>query len=320
MAADSNQHSLGFMIFVSLYLLVSVIFPSASTQAQNNHGSLCTDGTYEHEGRECCLCGAGLHLVEHCSTSQTYGKCEPCGSGKYSSHPNYQLSCEPCTSCSHPNGNLEVDEPCTPAVDTKCRCKKDHYCNSGTETCKLCHPCKECGDEGIKVACTSNNNTVCNEIKEVSHVGGIIAGILVAVVIIAAAVAGVLWKRRKWQRTQSPKTNGNEADLEMQGLRVFSDVDLKPHLLDIADVIGWKDLRGVAMRSGIPESIIESCQLNNPRDCQEQTFQLLNIYVERQGREASSSLIQKLLTDGKKAKAQKVKDILSKAARSNISD
>lgn len=106
----------------------------------------------------------------------------------------------------------------------------------------------------------------------------------------------------------------------MQGLRVFSDVDLKPHLLDIADVIGWKDLRGVAMRSGIPESIIESCQLNNPRDYQEQTFQLLNIYVERQGREASNILIQKLLTGGKKAKAQKVKDILSKAARSNIPD
>lgn len=46
----------------------------------------------------------GQHLVEHCTENLQYGKCELCQVETYSSEPSSQMSCEPCTSCSHQNG------------------------------------------------------------------------------------------------------------------------------------------------------------------------------------------------------------------------
>lgn len=46
----------------------------------------------------------GLHLSEHCTENLKSGKCDLCKPGTYSSEPTSQMSCEPCTSCSHVNG------------------------------------------------------------------------------------------------------------------------------------------------------------------------------------------------------------------------
>lgn len=48
----------------------------------------------------------GLYLVEHCTKTLQYGKCEACKDNTYNSEPTYQMSCEPCRSCSHPNGTV----------------------------------------------------------------------------------------------------------------------------------------------------------------------------------------------------------------------
>lgn len=48
----------------------------------------------------------GLYLVEHCTMTLQYGKCEACKDDTYSSMPTNQMSCEPCRSCSQPNGTI----------------------------------------------------------------------------------------------------------------------------------------------------------------------------------------------------------------------
>ncbi|XP_041803368.1 tumor necrosis factor receptor superfamily member 6 [Chelmon rostratus] len=273
--------------------------------------SQCVDGTYEHDGRDCCLCPPGQHLVEHCTTNLEVGKCDPCDPGTYSSHPTAEMSCDLCTSCSQPSENLEEDEPCTVAQDRKCRCQKDHYCVSSTDICRLCHRCKQCGTEGIKVPCAGHNDTVCNDKIEGGVSGGKITGIVFAVIVIIAigGLAVFFFKKRRRQQPQAELTNGNATDVERQNLRV-SDVDLQPLLPDIAEVIGWKDMQDVAMRSGMLNATIDACKLDHPGDSQEQTLQLLRIWQESQGREAGLNLIESLGKSGKKSKAGQVRDIL----------
>ncbi|KAG8000168.1 hypothetical protein GBF38_002349, partial [Nibea albiflora] len=93
-------------------------------------------------------------------------------------------------------------------------------------------------------------------------------------------------------------------------------LDLEPLLLDIAKEIGWKDMKGVAIRSKMPTTAIEACQLNHPGDAEEQTNELLKNWVESQGKEASQNLVRILLRNGQKRKAERVRDIL--AGRSNV--
>ncbi|TNN81814.1 Tumor necrosis factor receptor superfamily member 6 [Liparis tanakae] len=204
-------------VWYTFCVLVPLLAHVAPTVAEGNGSLPCVDGTYEHGGRICCLCGAGQYVKEHCTTSQSYGVCELCAPNTYSSLPNSLDSCEPCTSCSQPNG-----------------------------------------------------------------------------------------KRNRSPASESP------TDPEMQPLAAPV-VDLQPHLSDIAETIGWRDMHVVAMKSRIESAIIESCRLDYPNDSQEQTLRLLHIWVESQGREASRVLIQSLQTSDRRGKAEKVMAILSKS-------
>ncbi|KAF7668377.1 hypothetical protein LDENG_00016890 [Lucifuga dentata] len=270
---------------------------------------LCQDGEYQHEGKTCCKCGAGLRLKKHCRLQKDDRECAYCQLGiTYSSHPNFQESCEPCTSCAHPNANLEVAEPCTIARDTVCQCKKDHFCSSGIEPCRLCQPCKECGAEGVKVACTDISDTICN-----TSLGVTLGAVFVVIVLLAVIVIGLwyhFWRKRKRQPTPSQLINGDTSKMEVEPLRAPI-VDLTSFLPDIAELLDWKDMRDIAIRSEIPSTTIKSCQQNNPQDTQEQTFQLLSRWVEKQGRTASTDLIEMLRRSGQKAKAERVMDLLS---------
>ncbi|TDH01398.1 hypothetical protein EPR50_G00179450 [Perca flavescens] len=307
-AAESSRFPAWFITLVLLTLLVS----AASSSGQN--GSHCIDGTYDHEGRTCCLCGAGLHLVEHCTTDLQIGKCQTCPKLEYSSHPNYETSCEPCTSCSQPSANLEVDEPCTPARNTRCRCKENHYCSSDIKPCITCKPCKVC-DEGIEVDCTPNSDTVCKE-KIGDNKLWIILGIIVPMLVIGLVVGLAVglachWKRRRDRERRHPVELTDFTAAKSQLLRAPV-VDLQPHLPDIAEVIGWNDMKVVAMYSSIQNPAIEECQMNHPGNIQEAKLELLKIWVEKNGREASRNIVQILQSKGKRDTAEKVMDILSR--------
>uniref|UniRef100_A0A667YNM4 Uncharacterized protein n=1 Tax=Myripristis murdjan TaxID=586833 RepID=A0A667YNM4_9TELE len=89
----------------------------------------CQDGEYQHEGKTCCFCPAGQHLVNHCT--ENHGQnCKICEDGKYMSHPNIQTNCDTCTSCSHRSANLEEKEPCTVYRNRVCQCKDGFYCTT----------------------------------------------------------------------------------------------------------------------------------------------------------------------------------------------
>ncbi|XP_037321626.1 tumor necrosis factor receptor superfamily member 6-like [Pungitius pungitius] len=303
MAAASSE-----VLALCALLFLCALVADSSAEGRNG-GPLCVDGTYEHGGRLCCQCSAGQHLKEHCTANLQYGVCENCSANLYNIQPNSLDSCEPCTSCSHPNANLEVKEACTPVRDTKCRCKKDHYCSSDdTEKCRICHPCEVC-PEGIKVACTANNNTVCKDKMEEGTRNGMIMGLVAIVLCVIGLASFFLFKRYRKRNGSQDIIRAPEAEMKPLTAQV---VDLQPHLPDIAEIIGWKDMKEVATRSGIQDPVIESCQLDHPNDSQEQTLQLLKIWVEMQGKEASNMLVKILEENKKRGKAEKIIEQLSK--------
>ncbi|XP_023282375.1 tumor necrosis factor receptor superfamily member 6-like isoform X1 [Seriola lalandi dorsalis] len=318
MASGSNKFSNKYITLSLLFLALEYSSASSLTKdgiaqhrvklVRNRRQSNCQDGEYEHEGIFCCLCATGQRLVSHCTKNGSHGECKNCENGMFSSHPNFQEKCELCTSCDHTSANLKVKEPCTPAQDAICMCKEGHYCN--TDDCRLCQPCAKCADEGIKEACTSTSNTVCNVKTDGSNIG-MIAGIIVLIffIFIAGAVGALfVWQKRKLRGTPGDASTGGGPpnDEEMQ---FFNVPDIEPHLPDIAEVLGWRDMKDVASRSGILQTAIEACERNHPLDCEEQTKQLLRIWVEKHGSRSPVKLIEILKSSGKRNKAEKVMKI-----------
>ncbi|XP_028325415.1 tumor necrosis factor receptor superfamily member 6 isoform X3 [Gouania willdenowi] len=286
-----------FIILFVIFLQVSQLFPRAhgsvsvgkfrrgpNPESARRRRETCPHGSYDHEGRTCCLCAAGQYLTKHCTVSPDDRKCEQCVEGTYNSHPNNQETCLPCTSCSHQNANLEVATACAVNRNTRCQCKTDHYCTSfSAGSCKVCDPCTTCGVGGIKEACADEKDTVCNE--------------------------------GRGKQTTTVQTNGAEdsRDIELPILPV-PNIDIQPLLPDISEVLGWKVMVHVARRSPISDAAIESCKLDHQGDSQEQTLQLLKKWVEIHGRASSSELLRMLEEGGKKDKAERIRDILDKAA------
>ncbi|XP_069000688.1 tumor necrosis factor receptor superfamily member 6-like isoform X2 [Embiotoca jacksoni] len=206
MATGSTKFSARFIIAVLFFLHVLLPAFCASTQPKGLLKILrykrqdCADGTYEHEGRTCCLCAPGQRLEKHCINNRADGKCELCEDGRtYNSQANSQETCLPCTSCSQPNAALEVDEPCTTARNTKCRCQKNHYSSNDTQTVEICHRCKTCGSAGCKKNCTATSDTVCNDkCDDVDNSYGNYFGVILIVVL--PVVFLIFWIRRGQRR------------------------------------------------------------------------------------------------------------------------
>lgn len=266
----------------------------------------CQKGTYEHEGRKCCKCLAGQKLKEHCTAlSQT--QCEICEEGKeFQSHPSSLMTCELCTSCAHPNANLEVERQCTAYNDTICKCKANHYCPKSETTCKICIPCDVCGSEGEEVACSATSNTICNEPQDNSV--AIILGTLLplAVAAICIGIGCFFWKKRKSgsRSIETGPVDSSEVQIPLQQ----SVGKLRPHIPEIAEQIGWTTMKTLALQSEIPNGIIESCE--SKKDVVEGTIELLRVWEEKAGNNASSKLIQSLEKNGQNSTVNKVLAIL----------
>ncbi|XP_069000684.1 tumor necrosis factor receptor superfamily member 6-like [Embiotoca jacksoni] len=322
MATGSTKFSARVIVAVLFFLHVLLPAFCASTQPKGLLKILrykrqdCADGTYEHEGRTCCLCAPGQRLENHCINNRADGKCELCEDGRtYNSQANSQETCLPCTSCSQLNAGLEVDEPCTTARNTKCRCQKNHYSSNDTQKAEICHRCKTCGSAGHKEICTATSDTVCNdESNEVDNSVGKAVGIAIGVIVaVTLVVFLVFWRkiRQRWERSQDPsKTDGNGADEEMLPL-ADPHMNLLPHLPDIVNVLTWKDVQGIALRSEMTVATIDSCKEDHPGNTYEQKLKLLKMWMEMQGRDAPMKLIKKLQQSKNKEAAQKVRDILS---------
>ncbi|XP_051935865.1 tumor necrosis factor receptor superfamily member 6-like isoform X2 [Hippocampus zosterae] len=284
----------------------------ASSRLQKKREVLCADGLYQHDSITCCLCAIGQRLKKHCTAASPQDtQCEPCEPGLYNSHPNQDNNCKRCTSCSHQNANLEVESACTRARDTKCRCKAHHYCISADDQdCKLCSSCTECGLEGVKVACTATNDTVCNDKLKVRTRVWIAVAIACAAVTIIIII-GVSFRRSRKHRRNHQRSSNNPATMGLvRPLGPIPCTDPSRHLPAIAEELGWKTMVNVATRSGINMVTIDSCRLDHPHDSEERTLQLLRKWTEYQGMDAMENLIQILHDIRQNYKAQKVKSIV----------
>lgn len=91
------------------------------------------------------------------------------------------------------------------------------------------------------------------------------------------------------------------------------EVDLQPLIPDIARALGWKIMKKVAQRSGMPPSVIDSVKLNHPHDSEEWTIELLGKWVESKGMCASKDLIEMLQKSDNMATAQKISAMIKSA-------
>ncbi|XP_047459820.1 tumor necrosis factor receptor superfamily member 6 [Mugil cephalus] len=298
-----------FLIFFVDLLSLAISSTQANVHQDSPYGKsrirrqTCVDGMYDHEGKQCCKCAAGQRVEKHCTTDLTYGQCEFCEEDTYISHPNGQTSCDPCTSCNQPNANLEVDLPCTRARNTRCRCKTDHYCDTGT--CKVCLPCTTC-EFGVDKACTPTSDAVCKEANN-NNVGAIVAPIVIVALLV---IGGILVYWFVWRKRQRGIEDHGPDDQPLRDIPEISLDDIQPLLLPISDELGWSVVKEVAIYSKIKDPAIESCERNHPNDNQEQTRELLKIWTDSQGRNAPKELVRILEARNKRAQAEKVREIL----------
>ncbi|CAM4646716.1 unnamed protein product [Leuciscus chuanchicus] len=262
----------------------------------------CEHGNYTIEGttKTCCFCSVGYKLIRDC-TDTNHPDCDLCEPTTYLDYPNNDRNCLPCKIC-ETEANMEVKEGCSAYSNTICRCKEDHYCDQG-DYCRTCKPCDKCDE--VETKCTETSNTVCKDAKEpTTSKGAIAAAVLVPLLIITIClVLFYLWKQKKDKKTID---TGPEAEQ-------LKDLDLNPYLLEIADHLGWKVMKRVALHSGMKQASIDNHESSHPNDAKEQTYGLLHEWSQTQGLyEAYPALIKTLHAIKERRTADEIKKIIEK--------
>ncbi|KAF7704841.1 tumor necrosis factor receptor superfamily member 6 [Silurus meridionalis] len=271
----------------------------------------CPEGIYTvSDGKHCCLCPKGYHLLSDCTSHLTDPKCEKCDLGTYLDHANQESKCEPCTSCGN-NDNMKVTRQCTFSSDTECSCQDDHYCDKGDE-CKVCYSCNKCGELGIKVACNLTHDAQCKE-KGPVITPGITALIVTLAVILFISVLSVYCLRKKKKFCfKSPENE--EIPEKYSTLLEEEDLDLERFLPQISEILGCKWARQVVRREGsVPEAALDNITENNP-NAEEKAFQFLKCWYEMHGRRGAYRYLQRNLKEmNQNAMAEKVQELVYRA-------
>ncbi|NWI86014.1 TNR14 factor, partial [Pitta sordida] len=207
-------------------------------------------------GTECCpMCPPGLRVLRHCTASSST-TCIPCVQGTFIDHPSGLTHCIQCKQCDK-GANLMIEEACTYTKNTVCDCRPDHFCTSlGPEECELCQPhtvcrpgtvVKERGNKSKDNVCedcpsgttsTANMSETCiprprsrHHNYFFSHIRQeeqnpspalLVPVILGVLVIVAATVAWITWKRRKRKRQSYVPRKYTECDCKGHGQALMS--------------------------------------------------------------------------------------------------
>ncbi|XP_008275177.1 tumor necrosis factor receptor superfamily member 6-like isoform X2 [Stegastes partitus] len=288
----------------------------------------CRDNLEYPHGNICCLnCPAGTHVESPCTKAGEKGKCEECDFGTFIEHANGLKQCFKCTLC---RSDQEIVRSCTHTQDTECRCKSGRFCDpdQACEVCKKCSRCKK--DEETVRNCTSTSNTECKKIQAKSDSSSGKAWVIAIIVVGAVLLVGVIifatykWRRRK-QESQRP--GGMKAGLHYtdtdptEGCRdgetrrpSNTNLSLSRQLEDrqfpeLVPVNGEESLRScfelfeeVAVDQckkffrhlGISDNVIKSRETLSH---EEMIHELLNIWIEKVGREANLNELLKVLLD-----------------------
>uniref|UniRef100_A0A4W5P8M4 Hematopoietic death receptor n=1 Tax=Hucho hucho TaxID=62062 RepID=A0A4W5P8M4_9TELE len=167
---------------------------------------------YPHDNICCLNCPAGKYVKAYCTGSLEKGTCEDCDFDTYTEHDNGLRQCLKCTKC---RPDQVTTKTCTITQNTECQCKPGYFC-APDQACEVCKKCSRCKDNEVRVKnCTTTSNTVCKtRLATSSTISGKTPGpavvIVMAVLGITAALAGVCWKRRKPSKRTDTENNLSE--------------------------------------------------------------------------------------------------------------
>ncbi|XP_031731718.1 tumor necrosis factor receptor superfamily member 22-like isoform X2 [Anarrhichthys ocellatus] len=307
--------------FLLLVVLI-LIGPLIPTGAFPRPGVDCDYSLEYPSGSICCLnCPAGTRKASPCTGAGEEGKCEECDDGTYTEHGNGLSQCFKCTQC---RSDQEIKRPCTHVQDAKCQCKPGGFCapDQACEACKKCSRCKK--DEEIVRNCTSTTNTECKK----KHPGPaspsanslmIVPSLLIPTFIIIGVIIFAVWRCRRTESVRNPpdrrkagKHDGEYCPTEcgetqscLNLSRTLEDVEF-PTLVAVNgevslrkcfeyfDEIDYSHHKRFFRRLGIVDNVIKS---KDHLSYEDKIHDLLTIWVEKEGREATLNDLLRALRD-----------------------
>ncbi|GAA6226632.1 tumor necrosis factor receptor superfamily member 22-like isoform X3 [Lates japonicus] len=329
-----------FLVFI-LLLLPSGAVPQSALDLRGNRTQRdvsCRAGLEYLHGNICCLnCPAGTHVKSRCTSAGQQGECEECDYGTYTEHSNGLNQCFMCTRC---RSDQEIVRPCIHTQDTECQCKSGRFC-APDQACEVCKKCSRCEkDEVIVRYCTSTTNTECKKIQPKSVFASGNTAVIVPLVFagVITVMMIILFLRKK--RCRAPDSQRNLPDGVKAGQyttvicpteeRKSGDTRRPSHsnwqLEDeqfpkLVPLNGEESLRKCFeyfeeievdyhkrffRQLGITDNVIKSKEHLLYED---KIHDLLNIWMEKEGREASlNDLLKALLNLNQRRTAETVKE------------
>ncbi|XP_054467598.1 tumor necrosis factor receptor superfamily member 10B-like isoform X3 [Anoplopoma fimbria] len=323
------------MIKFPLLVVSILIWLLKPTQAFPGPGTGCKDGLQYTSGNICCLnCPAGTRMTSPCTRFGSQGTCEECDDGTFTGHSNDLSHCLKCMKCP---SDKEIVRPCTHTQDAECQCKSGRFC-APDQPCEVCKKCSRCkNDEEIARNCTSTNNTVCKKVQPMSGSASAEASVIVTLIVplIAALIIGAIifavWRRRKTtdsqgnpaNRLKPGEDNGDNCPTEIKSCsnlnlpRQLEDVEF-PKLVPVNgdeslrkcfeyfDDLDFNQHKRFFRHLGIVDNVIKS---KEQLPYEDRIHDLLTVWVEKEGREASlNNLLKALLDLNQRRTAETVKE------------
>ncbi|XP_029367355.1 tumor necrosis factor receptor superfamily member 10B-like isoform X7 [Echeneis naucrates] len=328
----------GCLVILILTVFISLLgaFPQSAlylSRRRMQQDIYCSADQYQHDNMCCLNCRAGTHVKSHCTSSGEMGRCEECDHGLYMEHASGLDQCFKCTQC---HLDQEVVRPCNSTQDTVCQCKQGRFCVPD-QACEVCKKCSRCDkDEEIVRNCTSTSNTECKKIQppSTSVSALVVPPVLFAVGLISLTI-GCVWKKSKVTGSQrhlpdsikdvqcytdncpaEERRNGDTLraslsnwQLEEEQFTRLIPLDGEASLRKCFEYLEEIEVdchKRFFRHLGISDNVIKSKE-NLPYE--DKIHDLLNIWVEKEGREASlNELLKVLLNLNQRRTAETVRE------------
>ncbi|XP_060893325.1 hematopoietic death receptor isoform X2 [Labrus mixtus] len=335
---------LKYMVFLVLFL--PVVFGSQTSGLDMGIRKVrreiyCADEEEYRNGDMCCLnCPAGYRMISPCTENEKKGRCEKCDDGRFTEHSNGLKQCFKCTQC---RPDQDILKTCSHTQNTECQCRSGGFC-APDQACEVCKKCSRCDkDEETVKNCTSTTNTVCKPKTKPSPASVSEKAIWIVPLLLFASgliVVCVLWLRRRRatesQRNQSVGLKDGQHDSEeslteerrttVTHIPSYSNPILSRQLEEeefpkLFPVNGEESLRNCFeyfeemdvtylkrffRKLGMSDNVINS---KEHLLFQDKIHDLLNIWMEKEGRDGSlNNLLKALLDLNQRRTAETIKE------------
>ncbi|KAL8187095.1 UNVERIFIED_CONTAM: hypothetical protein K2H54_032939 [Gekko kuhli] len=204
--------------------------------------------------------------------------CKKCEEGKeYMDGYNYLSKCIRCSFCD-PEHGLEVDKPCNSSQNVKCRCRHGFFCNS-SKPCRHCDPCSKCEDGTVVEECNQTSDTICGRKHDLRWIIGVVIPLVLIVILI---IIIIIWKYRSKGNWVPKKKINDEQRTELKPL-VYPDIDLTPHISDIAEEMTSAQVLKFVRKRGLSNPTVDRITSENMNDATEKKIKLLDSWYQENG-------------------------------------